>query len=373
MRSEDLHVAPVITWWNTNNLWATQKPTGPLIVRFDSDRYYSIMAGEDERSGGSLLYFGLNTPLPLATNLSMGAERGEYPPQMRFLRMARKEPGVWVDIEKPFWYDVPLWLASGMVDSVEIAHNHMDQGGMIDNEAWGRARNRAQFPSPWGNGLWTQEIYYRILNCGIRLPPSAGSASGVLPNPVGYNRVYVHTENGLSYDAWWNGLRAGRSFVTNGPLLRVKADGHWRGYVFQGKDGKTLSIGLEAALDSRDPIERIEVIKNGLVERTIPASESVRDHFLGPIRFSESGWFLVRAIANVPETFRFASTAPFYVEIGIAPARISRASAQFFLEWLHERSSLIHLSDPLQEAEALKYYSEADRYWQAKIRQSNAN
>jgi hypothetical protein len=81
----------------------------------------------------------------------------------------------------------------------------------------------------------------------------------------------------------------------------------------------------------------------------------------------------VRAIANVPETFRFASTAPFYVEIGIAPARISRASAQFFLEWLHERSSLIHLSDPLQEAEALKYYSEADRYWQAKIRQSNAN
>ena len=28
-------------------------------------------------------------------------------------------------------------------------------------------------------------IYYHLLNCGLRVPPSAGSASGVLPNPVG--------------------------------------------------------------------------------------------------------------------------------------------------------------------------------------------
>ena len=39
------------------------------------------------------------------------------------------------------------------------------------------------------DGYWTQDIYYALLNCGLRIPPSAGSASGVLPNPVGYNRV----------------------------------------------------------------------------------------------------------------------------------------------------------------------------------------
>ena len=43
-----------------------------------------------------------------------------------------------------------------------------------------------------GVGYWVQEIYYHLLNCGLRVAPSAGSASGVLPNPVGYNRVYVH-------------------------------------------------------------------------------------------------------------------------------------------------------------------------------------
>ncbi|HAK94366.1 MAG TPA: hypothetical protein DCM87_05035 [Planctomycetes bacterium] len=53
-------------------------------------------------------------------------------------------------------------------------------------------------------------------------PPSAGSASGVLPNPVGYNRVYVHVDGELTYAKWWEGLQAGRAFVTNGPLLRVR-------------------------------------------------------------------------------------------------------------------------------------------------------
>jgi hypothetical protein len=56
-------------------------------------------------------------------------------------------------------------------------------------EAWGKPRDSQRLPGPLGNGYWSQELYYHILNAGIRLPPSAGSASGVLPNPVGYNRV----------------------------------------------------------------------------------------------------------------------------------------------------------------------------------------
>jgi hypothetical protein len=74
--------------------------------------------------------------------------------------------------ELPFWYDTPVWLASGMVDSVGIAHNHMQRGGVMPNEAWGRARDEQRLPDPEGNELWTQEIYYHILNSGLRLPPS---------------------------------------------------------------------------------------------------------------------------------------------------------------------------------------------------------
>ena len=39
--------------------------------------------------------------------------------------------------------------------------------------------------------LWSMEVYYHLLNCGFRLPVSAGSASGVKASPLGYNRVYV--------------------------------------------------------------------------------------------------------------------------------------------------------------------------------------
>ena len=63
-----------------------------------------------------------------------------------------------------------------------------------------------------GNGYWSQEIYYHLLNCGLRLPPSAGSASGVLPNPVGYNRVYVHVGQGVDVGEVVGGA-AGRPVV----------------------------------------------------------------------------------------------------------------------------------------------------------------
>ena len=70
------------------------------------------------------------------------------------------------------------------------------------------------------------------------------------------------------------GLRAGRSFVTNGPLLRVKANGQWPGHIFRGRAGEAIDVKFDVSLDSRDPINRIEIIRNGAIEKTIPRSVS---------------------------------------------------------------------------------------------------
>jgi len=366
MQAEDLHVAPVITWWNNRNLWTDRAlPANPL-VRFDVDRFYHVMGGEDERGGGALLFFNLSRPLEIT-----GAAR-EYPSPMKFLAEARQQTGMWVDIEKPFWYDTPVWLANGKVDSIGIAHNHMHRGGVLPNEAWGRPRDKQRFPDPQGNGFWTQEIYYHILNCGLRLPPSAGSASGVLPNPVGYDRVYVHLDGGLSYEKWWEGLKAGRVFVSNGPLLRCRANGEWPGHIFRAQAGQALEINVAATLESRDPISSIQIIQNGRVARTVPHAEWKRTGSLGMIKFEESGWFLVRAIADVPGTFRFASTGPFYVEIGPAP-RISKASAQFFHDWVRERMKQIKLDDPRQQEEVIQHHRAAEKFWHEKVAAANAD
>ena len=366
MKAEDLHVAPIITWWNNRNPWIERKAPDRLMIPFDGNRFYQVMGGEDEREGGALLYFNLQRPLSIT-----GANR-EFPSPLQFLAEARKEKGAWVDIEKPFWWDLPIWLASGEADSIGIANNHMCRTDPLVDEAWGKPRDFERLPSPRGNGFWSQEIYYNLLNCGLRIPPSAGSASGVLPNPVGYNRIYVHLEKELTYEQWWEGVRAGRSFVSNGPLLRCKANDQWPGAIFKASEGQRMEINLTASIDSQDSFSEIEIIRNGRVERKVPLAEWQRKKELGTLSFTNSGWFLVRVVADNPRTFRFASTAPYYVEIGSTKHRTSKSSAQFFLDWTRERRQRVKLENPQQRAEVLKHHDTAEKFWLDQVARANA-
>ena len=79
----------------------------------------------------------------------------------------------------------------------------------------------------------------------------------------------------------------------------------------------------------------------------------------------------MRAITDNPKTFRFASTAPFYVEIGDRQRLISRESAQFFLDWVHERIARVKLDDETQRDEVLAYHRMAEKFWQEKVENAN--
>jgi hypothetical protein len=367
MQAEDLHVAPIITWWNDKNLWKARRPPANLVTQFDGNRFFEVMGGEDEREGGALMFFGLTRPMAIT-----GSSR-EYPSPMKFLQEARRHPDVWIDVEKPFWWDVPVWLAGGQIDSIGVANNHMWRHGVLDSEVWGKHRDTTRLPPPRGNGYWCQEIYYHVLNCGLRVPPSAGSASGVLPNPVGYDRVYVHLDGAMTYQKWWQALKAGRSFVTNGPLLLVQANERLPGHVFTVPEGEKVSIRLQARIISSDPISAVEIIQNGQVARRISPEQLASESGVS-ITFDRSGWFLVRTIADVPTTFRFASTAPYYVEIGGSKRLITRRSVQFFLDWLDERSARVpnKLHDPAQLEEVLRFHRSAREFWQKLLGDANA-
>ena len=366
MLAEDLHFAPVITWWNDNNTWAKQKQPDRPLVEFGEKRFYHLMAGEDERGGGALLYFQLPEPLAIA-----GAKR-EYPSQVDFMKQAKRFPNAHIDIEKPFWWDMPVWIASRRADTIGIAHNHMQRDGVLPNEAWGKPRDTAFYPNPQGNGRWTLDIYYHLLNCGLRLPPSAGSASGVLPNPVGYNRVYVHCDGEPTWEKWWEGLRAGRSFVTNGPLLRPKVNDELPGYTFQAYQGETVELNIALNLSMREKVEYLEIVKDGKSVHEVRLEEwAKKNGELPPIKFEESGWMVIRAVTNNSKTFRFAMTAPYYVMIADKP-RISRKSAKFFVDWVNERIEKLPLTDEEQRAEVLRYHHAARDYWQKILASANA-
>jgi hypothetical protein len=144
------------------------------------------------------------------------------------------------------------------------------------------------------------------------------------------------------------------------------------GHVFKGQPGKRVTLQIAALLSTQEPIEAIEIIKNGKVERSLPFRADDEYYQDDKVSFDESGWFLVRAITKNPRTFRFASTGPYYVEIGDTKSRISKASAQFFLDWVRERKQRVKLSDETEKREVLSYHDTAERFWQELVQRANA-
>jgi hypothetical protein len=375
MRAEDLHVAPVISWWKgLDRRWEAEPETPHGIVEFDENRYYSDLVGEDERRGGAILYYGLPAPVELARATQ------DYPSMLTLLERARQAENVHIDIEKPFWWDTPVWLASGKIDSIGVLNNHLWRGGMLDDEAWGKPRNRDLYPPQHGNGRWSEAIYYHVLNCGLRIAPSAGSGSGVMANPIGYNRVYVQCGNDFSYEKWFEGLRAGRVFITNGPLLRATVEGEYPGHTFEASRGEKLSFEIALNLSTREKIEYLEIIKDGEPIINVRLDQLAASKGRLPlVPFEESGWFLVRVVTENEKTYRYASTGAFYVEYVGAP-RVSRSSARFFVDWIDQRIEQIEkneLKPPArltdeQRQQILAEQQAARDFWQNLVETANA-
>ena len=104
------------------------------------------------------------------------------------------------------------------------------------------------------------EIWYRLLNCGIPLPASTGSDWFVCSK----HRVYVDLGGAaFDYDRWIDGLKAGRTFITNGPLLLLRADGAAPGDTLQVQPEQELEVEVELASHHR--VDRIELVCNGAV------------------------------------------------------------------------------------------------------------
>jgi hypothetical protein len=375
MSADDLHVAEVITWSNDkSNL---KKGTGPpdkapasfstkqMPVRFDGNRYYNLMDESISSPGGEALIFHL--PALLKTP----DEQGEYPPLAKYINDAKEKEDVWVDVTRPFFWDLPLLVALGQVDSIQVAHSDICRDTVIPHETGGKPRDKVHYPNPYGNPLWSQFIYFQVLECGLRIPPSAGSGSGLAPNPVGYNRMYVHVDGDFTYEKWWQSFRAGQVVITNGPLMRPTVDGELPGHVFQAEPGSSFDFEIGLTFSTRDPISYLEIIKNGQVAESIRFDDYAKSGKLPNLHFDKSGWFLLRAITDVGKTYRFAMTAPYYVEIGYKP-RISKKAAQFFLDWVYERAKQIHLDDPQQQRELIDLHRKARDYWQEMLSKANA-
>ena len=370
MRAEDLNVAPVLTQWNAQNM--AVEP--PYLVKVEdrattTPRYYHTLNQEDERIGGAILLFNLRRSIAIENVYrywpsGMAYHRAALEQNDRVGLQGQVANRSHVEQEKPFWWEAPVHVALGKVSTMGIVHNHFQRRDIMDSEAWGRPRDREQYPGQMGFCLYTLDLYYRYLNLGWDIPVSAGSASGVLANPLGYNRVYVQMDR-FDYEGWFEMLRAGRSFATNGPMLFATVNGRPIGTHFNSEADKPFEATVRLEVLCREPLDRAEIVVGGTVVATFHPQASDLKQIVGEHRLSveRSAWIAVRAFQRYKPTLRFAHTSPFYVAVGGAERRDPEA-AQFYIQWLDDLIAQMekdreHFQNARHLAKVLETYKQA--------------
>jgi len=141
------------------------------------------------------------------------------------------------------------------------------------------------------------DVWYDILNTGFRLTPTAGTDYGSVPSLPGRERFYTEVKGPLSYEAWLDGIRQGKTFVTNGPVLEFRVQSQGMGSEVVLKRPASVLVEARVRFDpARDDVKRLEVIQNGHLLRSFPQegpSGETRCRFETEI--SETSWLAVRA------------------------------------------------------------------------------
>jgi hypothetical protein len=332
--AEDLNLAPTLADWIWENGQNSSPPeTTDAVRQVDATHVYSVLDKEIERlmnGPGAVDLVGLRSRIPFDGYLL-------YPPNDTFARQAHAQ-GAWVDAEKIVWRDVAALVALGHIDFAGIVYNHFNRQDVeTETDPWGMIpKDRHEFNTPAGMPLWAMEVYYRFLNCGFRLPVSAGSASGVKASPPGYNRVYVKLNGQFGYDAWFRALKEGRSFATNGPMLFLTVDGEEPGGVLHFPHKGPRRVRIHAEASALKPMDRLEVLFKGKTIRTITGTGKLAADFTTEI--GETGWFVARAFEKPDHTVRFAHTSPVYAEFA-GDRGIVRDDAQFFINWIDRETA----------------------------------
>jgi TolB protein len=202
--------------------------------------------------------------------------------------------------------------------------------GLVDTLEWAAA-SRGSFV-PW----------YAALNNGLRVAAIGGEDSITnlhISRLVGCVRTYVYLgDKPLTPAAWWEAARAGRSFVTTGPLVELTVEGE--------RPGGTVSLPANGRVDvsvrvrSITPLQRVQLVVNGESLQEIPLDLTrTKVDWSGSVSMPRSGWVHVRAEglpaerAPLDAVYAQAFTNPVWIRVDEKPVR-DAAAAKYFLQWI---------------------------------------
>ena len=262
---EDLDVGCVLSW---GPCWYAQKQFFDGKIHPLSTRDY-LMRYDIEVSGFPSSHAGHLCLLRLKEDDYPGTTRIEEWPSwdLPVLKWGKSQGGV-VGFSHSGWglktsddklptYEVPPFDGIGANEYiVDVVHDAVDFISTVDT------------PAPWELNIW-----YHTLNCGYRAKISGETDFPcIYGEHVGLGRVYVKLPDGqLDFDQWCEGIKLGRSYVSDGKSHLID---------FQVNDRAPGESGSELKLDAPATVKVTAQVAAHLDSAISPEARAIHDRSL---------------------------------------------------------------------------------------------
>ncbi len=245
--------------------------------------------------------------------------------------------------------EFPIDLALGVVNALDLLSNK-------DEEA----------------ATW---MYYRVLNCGLKCTASAGTDTQMdvadRDSISGGGKVYVKLDPPLTYSKWIEGYRAGRTFVSNGPLLFLDVEGKEPGEEIRFSGSTRLNISAKAL--SLVPMQTLELIVNGeVVARAEPTEDGTIANLTHTLELGDSAWIAARVWGQghrlvMNDSRLFAHTSPVYCYKDGKPVAVPD-DAEIVVRWIdrliEDVKSSPRFASETHRQEVIDLFNKGRRYYE---------
>jgi len=322
-RVEDLRMTAISVLRRRELDYATNKYPPGMLTEFSSTQHH-VQCGQENRHnsepweggyGHVMLLNMRNVVEPISRGVLVDAFDPDYPPLSYACDDAKRQGGLVIWCHNGRGMEAPVAAALGKLDAFNL------------------------FDPYWTDVEY--DIYYQMLNAGLKLPASTGSDWFI----CSANRVYAQTGGPFDYETWVEAMRQGKTFITNGPALHLTVDGRDPGSEITADSGQVL--GSLITWESHYPLNRVEIVYNGtVIAEKIFDNGSTGGQLEADIPVTSDGWVAARAGSDTRDSFAqpiFAHTSPVYLKSGVnGPEK--KAAARWFdgeiersLDWVNTR------------------------------------
>jgi hypothetical protein len=204
----------------------------------------------------------------------------------------------------------------------------------------------------FGPDLRELEDWRLLLDSGLRVPIVGGSGKYGNAACLGWPRTYARLLQGeeFNYKNWIEAIRAGRTFVTTGPLIYLTINGHGPGSMINLPSGRDkVHVRVEAS--NLGPLGALQLVGNrGGVIAGINAHDKSSAVLEGDYRLMP-GWLAASCQGQEPGPDGrkiFALTSPVYIQIEGQPAVPAADGVRILIDQLDRGLAWINLKGRFQ-------------------------